>query len=387
MKPEVSSVPNTDKPRKRKGLGCIGVGLLAWFLLAIGIAFGVLVFPYVRTWLEDHEFIGTLEETGETSDATRTIISEENWVTEVVNKVKDGVVSIAVAEVGLNSDTGEIEESVNIGTGFIIDSSGLIMTNQHVVSDEEADYVVVTSEGSEYDVEEVSRDDINDVAILKVSSIDLQPLTLGDSSDLVVGQYVVAIGTPLGNFPGSVTTGIISGLGRSVTASSGGFWGSSRIYENVLQTDAAINPGNSGGPLLDSDGNVIGINFATTSGADNISFAIPINNVKDRIAEYHEYGKFIKPYLGVEYQLISTTEALFYDDVMPGALVTSVLKDSPAAAAGIKRADIIIKINDENVSSSFSSMIQKYEVGEKIDLTIWRSGKKLNLEATLEAVD
>lgn len=243
MKPEVSSVPNTDKPRKRKGLGCIGVGLLAWFLLAIGIAFGVLVFPYVRTWLEDHEFIGTLEETGETSDATRTIISEENWVTEVVNKVKDGVVSIAVAEVGLNSDTGEIEESVNIGTGFIIDSSGLIMTNQHVVSDEEADYVVVTSEGSEYDVEEVSRDDINDVAILKVSSIDLQPLTLGDSSDLVVGQYVVAIGTPLGNFPGSVTTGIISGLGRSVTASSGGFWGSSRIYENVLQTDAAINPG------------------------------------------------------------------------------------------------------------------------------------------------
>ncbi|MFH1547112.1 MAG: trypsin-like peptidase domain-containing protein [bacterium] len=374
-----------DNNKKKRRLSCITIGLTAWFLLAIGIVFGVLVFPYVKTWLGDHGFISQEEE--DSTKSSRTIVSEENWVTDVVEEVKDGVVSIAVAEVGLNSDTGEIEDSVNIGTGFVIDSSGLIMTNQHVVSDLEAEYVVVTSGGDEYEVIEVSRDDLNDIAILSVNADDIKSLTLGDSDKLKVGQYVVAIGTPFGSYPGSVTTGIISGVGRSVTASSGGFWGSSRKYENVIQTDAAINPGNSGGPLLDADGNVIGINFATTSGADNISFAIPINNIKDKIAEYNEFGKFIKPYLGVEYQLISSTEAIFYNDVMPGALVTSVIKGSPAEDAGIERADIITKINGDSVASSFAAVIQEYEVGDEIELTIWRAGETLTLTATLETAD
>ncbi len=374
----------TSKTKKK--LGCIGIGLMGWFLLAVGIVFGILGFPYLREWLVDHEFIQVSDDEGSTTNGSRTILSEENWVTDVVVEAKEGVVSIAVAEVDFNSETGEIEDSVNIGTGFVIDSLGLIMTNQHVVSDVGEEYVVVTSEGSEYDVEEVSRDDVNDIAILKISSDGLKSLTLGDSDILEVGQFVVAIGTPLGNYPGSVTTGIISGLGRSVTASIG-FWSSSRRYENVIQTDAAINPGNSGGPLLDTEGNVIGINFATTSGADNISFAIPINNVKERIAEYKEHGKFIKPYLGVEYQLISSTEALFYSDVMPGALVTSVVDGSPADRAGVERADIITKVDDENITSSFSSMIQGFEVGDIITLTIWRSGEIIELDATLEAAD
>jgi S1-C subfamily serine protease len=261
------------------------------------------------------------------------------------------------------------------------------MTNQHVVSSVGEDYVVVTSDGKEYPVEEISRDDVNDLAILTIDTDDLKALSLGDSDNLQVGQFVVAIGTPLGDYPGSVTTGVISGMGRSVTASSSFFGGSSRRYENVIQTDAAVNPGNSGGPLLDSEGNVIGINFATTSGADNISFAIPINSVKDKIAEYKEFGKFIKPYLGVEYQLISSTEALFYSDIRPGALVTSVVDGSPAQEAGVKRADIITEINGESVTSSFSAMIQEYEVGNTIELTIWRSGETMTLEATLVAAD
>jgi S1-C subfamily serine protease len=375
------------KKEKRK-IGCIGVGIIGWLLLSFGIAFGILGFPYVKDWLGDHNFIQVEESSDdESEESTRTVVVEENWVTEVVADVSDSVVSVAVAEASFNSDTGEIDSSSSIGTGFVIDSSGLIMTNQHVVSSVGDEYVIVTSEGKEYPVEEVSRDDVNDLAILTIDTDDLEPLGLGDSDSLKVGQFVVAIGTPLGDYPGSVTTGVISGLGRSVTASSGFFEGSSRRYENVIQTDAAINPGNSGGPLLDSEGNVIGINFATTSGADNISFAIPINSVKEKIVEYKEYGKFIKPFLGVEYQLISSTEALFYSNIRPGALVTSVVDGSPADDAGIERADIITEIEGESVTSSFSAMIQKYEVGDTIELTIWRSGETMTIEATLEAAD
>lgn len=376
-----------DKSSRKSRLGCIGTGIIVWLVLAVGIVFGILGFPYIKSGLSSLDIIKDSNEEGDVSYESRTIVSEENWVTDVVSEVEDGVVSIAVAEVSFDSQTGQISDSENIGTGFVIDSSGLIMTNQHVVSDTDFEYVVVTSDGSEYEVEEISKDDANDIAILKINADDLTALTLGNSDDLQVGQYVVAIGTPLGDYPGSVTTGVISGLGRSVTASSGGFWSSSREYEDVIQTDAAINAGNSGGPLLDADANVVGINFATTSGADNISFAIPINNVKERIAEYIEHGKFIKPFLGVEYQLISSTEAMFYSDVTAGALVTSVIEGSPADDVGIKRVDIITKVNGETVGSSFSAMIQKHDVGETITLTIWRDGEVFDVEVTLEEAD
>jgi len=135
--------------------------------------------------------------------------------------------------------------------------------------------------------------------LIKVDATDLSPIDFGDSENIVVGQTVIAIGTPLGDYAGTVTTGVISGLERSVTTGASWFGETSKDYENVIQTDAAVNPGNSGGPLLNTMGEVIGINFATTTNADNISFALPINVVKNRVEEYITYGKFIKPYLGL----------------------------------------------------------------------------------------
>jgi serine protease Do len=272
----------------------------------------------------------------------------------------------------------------------VVDSNGLIVTNQHVVSDTTADYTVITEDGEEYAVEEILRDDFYDVAIVKITlekGEELPALTLGDSDSLLVGQNVIAIGTPLGEYAGSATTGIISGLNRSVTASSGWFGSTSKTYEDVIQTDAAINPGNSGGPLINSLGEVVGINFATTAGADNISFAIPINKVKTRLEEYRTYGKFIRPYLGVSYQMISEYEALYYTDVVPGALILRVEPASPASQAGIERGDIIIKFADQEVNRSLADIIQEHSVGEKVEVTVVREGKEQTLTVVLGEQD
>lgn len=317
------------------------------------------------------------------------ITDEESAVINIVEDASPSVVSIAVSKLTLSQDQGLIDKSSNIGTGFIVGKDGVIITNQHVVSDLESDYKVVTQDGKEYEVEEILRDDLNDLALIKISTGDeeLNGLVLGDSDNLLVGQSVVAIGTPLGEYAGSVTTGIISGLNRSVTASSGWFGSTAKTYEDVIQTDAAVNPGNSGGPLLNSQGEVIGINFATTSGADNISFAIPINNVKNRIDEYRTYGKFIRPYLGVTYQMISEYEALYYADVVAGALVLRVDPTSPASEGDIRRGDIITKFAEEDVSKSLGEIIQGHEVGEEIEIKVFRNAKEETLNVTLGEMD
>ena len=144
---------------------------------------------------------------------------------------------------------------------------------------------------------------------------------------------------------------------------------------------------NSGGPLINTQGEVIGVNFATTSGADNISFALPINAVKSRLDEYRTYGKFIKPYIGVSYQTISPQEALYYQDVVPGALVINVDAKGPAAKAGVKRADIITKINGKELTSSLSFEIQKHKVGEEIELELWSMGDYRTAKVTLEEAE
>lgn len=375
---------------KRKVTGIVVAVLVSiTVIFGLSILIGVSVVPEVPGWLADLGILELSEEekNGTSVTGTREVVTETNWVIDVVEQSKTGVVSIAISEVSLDPNLGTVADSANIGTGFVIDDSGLILTNQHVVSDQSADYIVVGWDGEEHEVIEVARDDVNDLAILKVEGDGLEALPLGDSSALKVGQMVVAIGTPLGDLPGTVTMGIVSGLGRSVTASSGGFWGTTRTYENVIQTDAAVNPGNSGGPLLDVAGNVIGINFATTSGADNISFAIPIDMAKARIDEYNAYGKFIKPYLGVEYQLISKADAMFYRNVVPGALVKRVVPGSPADKAGIEPADIITKIDDTAVVTSFSNIIQGYQVGDEVELEIWRDSEFTTVTAVLEEAE
>lgn len=386
QKVEVKVEKKTSRVPKKFAVGCAVVVIVLIVIVTISTVLGVYVVPPARDWLVEHNFIEATDEDGEVT-GIREVIVEENWVTDVVETSEAGVVSIAISEINLDPELGMVEDSMNIGTGFVIDDSGLILTNQHVVSNPDDEYIVITSDGGEHVVTEIARDDVNDLAILKVEGNGLEALPLGESATLEPGQFVVAIGTPLGDLPGTVTTGVISGLGRTVTASSGGFWGTSRTYEDVIQTDAAVNPGNSGGPLLDSNGAVIGINFATTSGADNISFAIPIDRAKVKIEEYKTYGKFIKPYLGVEYQLISRAEAMFYQNVVPGALVKRVVAESPAEKAGIERGDIITKLDGETIVASFSTLIQRYEVGDEIELEVWRDGEFLTLTAVLEEAE
>ncbi len=381
---EIEEVKKEEKVLKKRlnikhfrifGLGLALMGILVCILL---------VSLFVSKYL-------TLIENGQVEDGpntpTITVTQDENVVINVVKDSSPSVVSIAISQVTLKRGEGLVDEVNNIGTGFIVDPNGIIVTNQHVVSDTLATYKVITSEGDEYEIVEIVRDDSNDIAVIKIDATQLPVLSLGDSDALVVGQSVIAIGTPLGEYAGSVTTGVISGLNRSVTTSSGWFGSTTKTYENVIQTDAAVNSGNSGGPLINTEGKVIGINFATTSNADNISFALPINTVKQRLEEYRTYGKFIKPYIGISYQMISEYQALYYTDVVPGALVMNVDPQGPASEIDIQRGDIITKVNDKEVEQSFAYIVQSFKVGDEITLELWRDGEIKSVKVTLTEAD
>ncbi|MDD4382234.1 MAG: trypsin-like peptidase domain-containing protein [Candidatus Dojkabacteria bacterium] len=347
--------------------------------LSVVLVIGIIVFVTVN-------FI--LSNTGtsiESEDGLKSLIvtQDELSTIQIVKNSEDSVVSIAVSSTVLTREQGFVDETNNIGTGFIVDKNGLIITNQHVVSDLDSEYQVVTNDGTKYDVLEIKRDNINDIALIKIEAENLKPLTMGDSDILEVGQKVLAIGTPLGEYTGSVTEGIVSGLNRSVTTSSDWFGTTTKTYENVIQTDAAVNPGNSGGPLIDSQGSVIGINFATTSGADNISFAIPIDKVKERVQEYITYGKFIMPYLGVSYNMIYGYQLVYYNNLVAGAGVVNIDTSGPAYKAGIRRGDIITEFGDEKVEQALSYYIQKHKVGDKVSVQVYRDKETKTFTVTL----
>jgi serine protease Do len=366
-------------------IGIFLVTLGTFFLIFFSGYFAITYSPVIRQYIANMD-----GQNGTVPEEREYVVTEaEKNVIEIIEESSHSVVSIAVSTLTLTQEEGLTDRSRNIGSGFVVDEQGLIVTNQHVVSDTSADYMVIAEDGEEFPVLEILRDDLNDIAVIRVDlgEKELLPLVLGDSDALLVGQNVIAIGTPLGQFAGSATTGIISGLERSVNTSSGWFGSTAKTYEDVIQTDAAVNPGNSGGPLINSLGQVIGINFATTSGADNISFAIPINKVKSRLEEYRTYGKFIRPYLGVTYQMISEYEALYYADVVPGALVLRVDPTSPAYEGGIQRGDIIVKFGQEDVNRSLADIIQEHGVGEDIEITILREGSEEVLVVTLGELD
>ncbi len=275
-------------------------------------------------------------------------------------------------------------EDTDIGSGFVATVDGLIITNKHVVSDVSATYKVITKDDTEYDVVSINRDPNNDIAILKISANNLVPLGLGDSANLKVGQSVIAIGTALGEFRHTVTTGVISGLGRGITAGSA-FEGFVEKLDGVIQTDAAINPGNSGGPLLNSSGQVIGVNVAVAQGAENIGFAIPIDIVKDSLNQFQKDGKFTgKPFLGVRYEMISKRTAVL-NDVPQGAYVVEVVASSPAEKAGIQPDDIITKIDDKEIKAGddISNIIKGKKIGDTIKIEVYRGEKSQTFNATL----
>ncbi len=221
--------------------------------------------------------------------------------------------------------------------------------------------------------------------ILKIDANNLTPVNLGDSTNLKAGQFVIAIGTALGEFRHTVTTGVISGLGRGITAGSV-YEGFVERLDDVIQTDAAINPGNSGGPLLNSSGEVIGVNVAVAEGAQNIGFAIPINIVKDALNEFNKSGSFPKkPFLGVQYQMIDQEGAIL-NKVPEGAYVTDVVDGSPAQKAGIQTGDIITKIGSSEVKENdagLSGIIADKKPGDQVSVELWRDEKYQTISVTL----
>lgn len=313
-------------------------------------------------------------------------VEEESVVIDVVEKVSPAVVSIVVKTVDFDLFTGPSLNESGIGTGFIVSSNGLIVTNSHVVDNARGEYSVVTKDGVSYEVEKIHLDQTTDLAILEIVARDLPTLELGDSDNLKIGQKAIAIGNALGRFQNTVSVGVVSGIGRQVSA-GGGFGTRTSIHENAIQTDAALNPGNSGGPLLNSSGQLIGINFATTFGADNISFAIPVNELKPILESFIKEGRIVKPYMGVSYSVI-TKEISALRNLPEGAFVSRVLPDSPADKAGIERGDIITKFDGNDVGRDFSiaNGVAKMKVGDSVELEIDRSGEKINVTLELEEI-
>lgn len=329
------------------------------------------------------------------------ILNEESVITNVVDKVSPSVVTVSITQTRSIGRMFEIdpldpwgmfrprqgrEQKVeqDIGTGFVISEDGVIVTNKHVVSETNAKYKVITKDDKTYDAQNIYRDPSNDLAIIKINATGLQPVTLGDSTQLKVGQMAIAIGTALGEFRNTVTVGVISGLGRGITAGSP-YEGAVERLDNVIQTDAAINPGNSGGPLLNSAGQVIGVNTAVSGEGQNIGFAIPINVIKESLDQFAKTGKFQRPFLGVQYKMITRDLALL-NEVPEGAYVQDVVVDSPADTAGIQAEDIITKIDGKRITEAdggLAKIIASKKIGDQIAIEVWRNAETKTLTATI----
>lgn len=346
-----------------------------------------------------------LPDIGSTPGEKQTVVYEESVVTQVVEKSLPSVVTVGINITARTRDTITIDPSdpfspfrrtpgtereikQNIGSGFVATSDGLVITNKHVVSETGATYTVLTNDEKKYTVENIYRDPLNDLAILKIKANGLKPLPLGESAKLKLGQMAIAIGTPLGEFTNSVTTGIISGLGRGITAGSP-YEGYVEKLDNIIQTDAAISAGNSGGPLLNSKGQVIGVNTAVSGEGQNIGFAIPVNIVKGLIDGFAKRGgSFERAYIGVRYKVLDRQTAV-QNELVEGAYVLEVLEGSPAANAGLQVEDIITEFNGAKIrgnnEQTLAKLISDHKVGDQVKLKIWRNGEVKDVTVTLTA--
>lgn len=318
---------------------------------------------------------------------------QEGSIAEIAEKVSPSVVSIVTSVEGTDW-FGRSVESQAAGTGIIVSADGLILTNKHVISDAK-EIAVVLDDGTTFEnVKIVATDPNNDIAFLKIADVtDLAPATLGDSKTLSVGQQVMAIGNAMGQYQNTVTVGVISGLGRTVTAADESGQKTETLTD-MIQTDAAINSGNSGGPLVNAAGQVIGINTATSSTAENMGFAIPISAVKGMLGQLTSgasnaaraylgvYSVQITPEVAKQYNLPVTAGAYVYS----GSAQQPVINGSPAAKAGIKEGDIIVTVNGAKVGedASLANLIAEYKPGDKVKLGVIRDGQEQTIEVTLE---
>ena len=326
------------------------------------------------------------------TDGNLQTTTNEDVITSIAESVSPSVVSI-VTNVTTQTIFGATKGEA-AGTGIIVSKDGYVLTNKHVVSG--ANKVeVILSDGTSYtNVTVVGSDPLNDIAFLKINGVDnLSPAELGDSATTRVGQEVVAIGNSLGQYQTTVTSGIISGKGRPITAGSEGT-GETESLTDLLQTDAAINPGNSGGPLLNRSGQVIGVNTAVAANAQGIGFAIPINATKGALKQVLAGKGVERSYLGLRYVTLTPDVAKQYNvSVTQGAYIIGaegspgVLPGSPADKAGLREKDIIKKVNNMTVGpqGGVSSLIGEYAPGDTVSLLVLRDGRELTLKATLEA--
>jgi len=343
-------------------------------------------------------------------------VTEDSATVDVAKKVSPAVVSIvATKEVAQNyynltgpdifsffgnpaqaapQDSGKKEkQKVSSGSGFVVSSDGLILTNRHVVEDETADYTVYFNDGKEYPAKVLGRDAIYDIAMLKVDAKDLPVVEMADSDKLEIGQTVIAIGNALGEYQNSVTRGVISGRDRKIVA--GDSRGNSEVIDEALQTDAAVNPGNSGGPLLNLAGQVVGINTAVNAGGQSLGFAIPINQAKPVVQSVKEFGRIVRPWIGVRYTMLNAEAATEYKTAKDqGAYIipaqkgmdSSVVKDSPAEKAGLKEGDLILEVNGNKLDSEHPLVneIIKFKPGDDIALKVFSGDKEKMVGLKLE---
>lgn len=387
-------------------LACFLGSLFGFFASEIREGLGVL-------WNEK------VKETVPAEMVTERIIQEDSAVIQVVDDTSPAVVSVVITKEASqiqgqyspfesdffnyffgypnpnerNESENKEERTVGKGSGFLVSSDGMIVTNKHVVEDSTASYFVFTHEGEKHEAKILAKDPLNDIAILKIEGENYPTLALGDSTQVKIGQTVIAIGNSLGEFSNTVSRGIVSGLGRSITA--GNEYGQAEVLADIIQTDAAINSGNSGGPLLNIKGEVIGINVAMAQGAENVGFAIPVNQIKRAVEQVKVSGKISVPYLGVRY--IAIDKSIQRANNLPqdyGVLVVrgqrvsdlAVIPGSPAEKAGLQENDIILEIEGEKITEKtpLTNLIAKYNIGQEVTLKIWRKGNEEEVRVTLE---
>ena len=375
-------ITDNDNARNRSN----GPTILACLALLLGIAGLALGWVALETALKPV----TILSSGTDGNSANFV---EGSIADVADKVSESVVSIVCSTKSV-SFFGKSYTSGASGTGIIVSSDGYILTNKHVI-DGATTINVVLADGTTYeDVKLATTDPLNDVAFIKIADVsDLKAATLGDSKTINVGQQVIAIGNALGQYQNTVTSGIISGTGRSLTASdeSGSL---TETLSDMIQTDAAINSGNSGGPLVNAAGEVIGINTATSVDGENVGFAIPISSIKGMLGQLVETGEAKRAYVGV-YSIDITPEVAkqYQLPVYSGTYVynseaySAILSGSPAAKAGIHDKDIITAVNGVmvGVAGSLSSLVGEYKPGDTVSLTVYRDGKEVGIKVELGA--
>lgn len=398
--------------KKTFRFGIIGVVLLVIFSgFVFGIIGGIVAVNMNKdfySWVKDSLEGRVPKEIKVNEKIIKSMIEEEGATIKAVNSALNSTVNIIISkEINYYNQTGPFvlpfetypdyfssepngtkKAEIGGGSGFIISKDGLILTNKHVIADEDAEYTVILSDGRRFDGKIIASDPFIDLAVLKIDAKDLPVIRLGDSDKLVLGQTAIAIGYSLSEYQNTVTKGIISGIKRRVSAQG-------ETIDEAIQTDAAINPGNSGGPLVDLKGEVVGINTAVNLQGQLIGFAIPINSAKRVIESVKEHGRIVRPWLGVRY--IPLNEKISRENNLPvdyGALLVrglsptefAVIPGSPANKAGLKENDIILKVNDTKIDedNSLAKIVSNYDIEVEIVLQVLRQGESIEIKVLLE---